>query len=225
MKKSAIALLAAGLMFGTTAMADTDIPGGLYVNFDVGSSRLGAHAADFDRIAAGVAGSGATVVESHFDRRARGWSLTLYGMQGERFGIEVGRLKLDPMSYDARVNVDSGAGPSQLPIHIGMRSRGWTLAGLGLVHLTDALQLEGRAGAYFGRTRTTASYPADGGGSVRFRDKDYRASLMLNAGLLYSPQDKPYGLTLAYTWLDDVAGRHVSRVSLGVRFWVARGSP
>jgi opacity protein-like surface antigen len=225
MRKSAIAAVAMGILSGTAAAAENRNAGGLYLNFDIGSAKSGAHAADYDRLAADLVGSGATVLESRIDRRQSGWGLALWGIQEEHFGIEVSRLKLGVMSHDAILELNDGAAQATLPVTTAVSSRGWSLSSVGIVHLNESLQLEGRAGAYFGKATTTTSWPAQSAGSVQFSRGDSSTSLMLGGGIVYTPPKSGFGLTAGYTWLNDIAGKPLGRVSVGVRMWMARGSP
>lgn len=223
--KAAAALLALGVLSGSEAVAGHGTEGGMYMGVDFGSARLDARAADYDSLAmqGGGGGSNVNVLESRFDRSDSGWSLVLWGIQEGHFGMELGYQKLGTMSWEG-VLAAEGDGQAQLPVEIGISSRGWSGSAMAVWAFNDRVQLEGRAGAYFGKSKTFASFPVEGVGAVGISSKDSSISPMLGANVVFFAA-RHAALNLGYTWFNDVAGKNLGRLSLGARLYLGRGSP
>lgn len=218
-----IALLALGTLSGTAIAAGHGTEGGLYMGVDFGNATLDARAGDFDSFAAKSAGgeSAGSVSSSRLDHSDTGWSLVLWGMQERHFGMEVAYHKLGTMAWKGTVAID---GVEALPVNVGISSSGWSGSAVGIWAFNDRLQLEGRAGAYFGKARTGASFPAEGVGTVKVSEKDPGISPMLGANLVFFPSRR-VALNLGYVWFSDVAGKSLGRASLGARLYLGRGGP
>lgn len=218
-----IAVMALGVLSGSALAAGHGTEGGLYMGMDFGSARLDARASHFDSFAAQAAAGTATagVLDSRLDRSGSGWSLVLWGMQERHVGMEVAYHKLGTMSWDGTVQVE-GAGQA-LPVQISISSKGWSGSAVAIWAFNDRLQLEGRAGAYLGKTRQVASFPVEGPGTVKVSDKDSQVSPMLGANLLFLA-NRHVAVNLGYTWFSDIAGRSLGRVTLGGRLYIGRGA-
>jgi hypothetical protein len=224
LRQGTIALLVLGVLAGGEAVAGHGVEDAMYMTADFGSSTLNARVSDYESFAMQAAGEGSdvSVLDSNFDRNDTGWSLVLYGAHKEHLGMEVGYMKLGTMSWEGMLGVDDGAGQTQLPVNVGIKSRGWTASALGIWALNERVQLEGRVGAYFGKSKTFAASPGDNTGAVRISDKDSSISAMLGGNVVFAV-GKSSALTLGYTWFNDVAGKSLGRASVGYRLFLGRG--
>lgn len=218
-----ITLVALGAVSGSAVAAEHGTEGGLYMGVDFGSATLDARPGSFDAFATRAAGGTSTagVLDSRFDNSDSGWSLVLWGMQERHVGMEVAYHKLGTMSWDGTVQVEGA--DQALPVQVGISSSGWSGSGVAIWAFNDRVQLEGRAGAYFGKARKVASFPVEGLGTVRVSDKHSQLSPMLGANLLFLA-GRHVALNLGYTWFSDVAGKSLGRISLGGRLYIGRGA-
>lgn len=218
-----IALLACGAIPGNAMAAGHGTEGGVYMGVDFGKTTLDARAGDFNSFASRAVGgaSAASTSGSQLDRSDSGWSLVLWGMQERHFGMEVAYHRSVTMDWRGAVDIDGEE--VAVPVSVGISSKGWSGSAVGIWAFNDRLQLEGRAGAFFGQAKTVASFPIEGAGTVKVSEKDSGISPMLGANLVFFPSRR-FALNLGYTWFGDVAGKSVGRVSLGGRLYIARGS-
>jgi opacity protein-like surface antigen len=94
-----------------------------------------------------------------------------------------------------------------------------SLAGTWPIH--DRLSLEGRAGAFFGKTETRISGVITGGfGDQTFNNllgSDSKVGLAAGVGAVAAINDT-WAIRAGYDYLDTAFGKDAGRVSLGVRF-------
>lgn len=179
-----------------------------YAGLDIGYSLIGLQAGGVDEPGVEFASS---------DRRDTGYAITL----GWRFSpqlaaegtfIEAGEARFDLAAVD-------GAPVSNATIRV--RSSGVVLSLAGNWPLHDSLSLEGRAGAYIGKTETRvrgmATSPLGGRPINSLVGSDSKVGLTAGIAALVA-FNETWALRAGYDYLDKAFGKDAGRISLGVRF-------
>lgn len=179
-----------------------------YAVFDIGNSSIGLDTEGVEQAGGQSLGS---------DRRDTGYAITLGWRFSPQLAAEAAFIDLGEGSYD--VAVDDGGAVSNATI--GVQSTGVLLSLAGSWPFHDRWSLEGRAGAYLGKTETrvrgTVANPL---GSQPFNNllgSESRAGLAAGVGVVAAFNDT-WALRVGYDYLDKAFGKDARRVSVGVRF-------
>lgn len=179
-----------------------------YAVVDLAYSMIGLEAAGIEE--AGLQPSGS-------DRRDTGFAITLGWRFSPHLAAEGTFLELGEGKFD--VAVQDGGPVSNAKI--GVQSSGVLLSLAGTWPIHDKLSLEGRAGAFLGKTVTRASGVVTGplGGQTfnNLLGSDSKAGLAAGIGAVAAFNDT-WALRAGYDYLDGAFGKDAARVSLGVRF-------
>lgn len=187
---------------------------------DFGRTTYGGSASHYDALALEhLAGAGldATLGNPDFDPRYTQHRPRSFGMrwQNSSAALEIGYFNLGRASYAASGQVDVGGGPTDLATNLTTKSHGPALSIIAILPFGGIWQLEGRGGAYYGRTRTTWSATVDGSDTYTGADGRHELSPLAGAALVVDA-GRQSALSLGFTRFFDVANRHVDRLSLGV---------
>ncbi len=168
------------------------------------------------RDTAGVEDAGVQTTDS--DRRDTGYGITLGWRFTPHLAAEGSFLEMGEGRYD--VAVQSGGTVSNATIRV--RSSGVLLSLAGTWPVHDRLSLEGRAGAYLGKTETrlrgSMSNPLVGNQTFNnLLDSDSKVGLAAGVGAVAALSER-WALRLGYDHLDTAFGADAGRASLGVRF-------
>lgn len=148
------------------------------------------------------------------DRSATGFGITLgwpftKHLAAEGTFLELGEGKLD---------VATQGPPPVTSSRIGVQSAGVLLALAGTWPIHDRLSLEGRAGAYIGKSQTRARGLVGGNLSYnRLLGSDSDFGLAAGVGAVASLNDR-WALRAGYDYIDGAFGKNASRLSAGIRF-------
>lgn len=180
-----------------------------YAVVDIGYSLIGLETAGMEQ---------AELQPSGIDRRATGFGITLGWRFSPHLAAEGTFVELGEGTFDvAAPNGDAPASNAR----ISVRSSGVVLSLAGTWPIHDRLSLEGRAGAYLGKTQTRArGVVTNPLGSQTFNNlvgSDSKAGLAAGVGAVVALNDT-WALRAGYDYLDKAFGKDAGRVSLGVRF-------
>jgi opacity protein-like surface antigen len=207
-RRSGTAAIVAVALCAFTAQAFA-LPPPPYAVVDLAHTQIGLEAAGIEE--AGLQPSGS-------DRRDTGFAITLGWRFSPHLAAEGTFLELGEGKFDAAVQ----NGGSVSNAKIGVRSNGVLLSLAGTWPVHDKLSLEGRAGAYLGKTETRASGVITGPlGNQTFSnsrlESDTKAGLAAGVGAVAAFNDT-WAVRAGYDYLDGAFGKDAGRVSLGVRF-------
>lgn len=180
-----------------------------YAVVDIGYSLIGLETAGMEQ---------AELQPSGIDRRDTGFGITLGWRFSPHLAAEGTFVELGEGTFDvAAPNGDAPASNAR----ISVRSSGVVLSLAGTWPIHDRLSLEGRAGAYLGKTQTRArGVVTNPLGSQTFNNlvgSDSKAGLAAGVGAVVALNDT-WALRAGYDYLDKAFGKDAGRVSLGVRF-------
>jgi opacity protein-like surface antigen len=152
------------------------------------------------------------------DRRDTGYAITLGWRFSPHLAAEGTFAELGEGRY--AVAVEDGGPVSN--VTVGVRSSGVLLSLAGTWPLHDRLSLEGRAGAYFGKTETRVrgvmTSPLVGNQTFSsLLGSDSKVGLAAGIGAV-TALNETWGLRVGYDYLDKAFGKDARRISLGVRF-------
>jgi opacity protein-like surface antigen len=177
-----------------------------YVVVDIGRSSIGLDTTELEE--AGLQSSGS-------DRRDSGYAITLGWRFSPHLAAEAAFVDLG----EGNVAVEDGGPVSNATVAI--QSTGVLLALTGAWPIHDKWSLEGRAGAYLGKTETRIRGVVTGPlGSQPINSllgSDSKAGLAAGVGAVVAFSDA-WALRLGYDYLDKAFGQDAGRASLGVRF-------
>lgn len=179
-----------------------------YAGFDIGHSLIGLKGSDLGNDGFQTVGS---------DRRDTGYAITLGWRFSPRLAAEASFTELGEGSYD--VLVEDGGPVSDATVKV--RSSGALLALAGTWPIHDRLSLEGRAGAYLGKTETrvrgVVSGPFGNQTLNQLVGSDTKVGLAAGVGAV-AAINETWAMRLGYDYLDQAFGADAGRFSLGVRF-------
>lgn len=192
--------------FSAHALAAAPPP---YAVVDIGYTSIG-------RETAGLDDAGVQTTDS--DRRDTGYAITLGWRFSPHLAAEGSFIEMGEGRYD--VAVPNGGTVSNGTIRV--RSSGVLLSLAGTWPLHDRLSLEGRAGAYLGKTETrlrgVMSNPLVGNQAFdNLLESDSKIGLAAGVGAVAAFSER-WALRLGYDYLDSAFGADAGRISLGVRF-------
>lgn len=179
-----------------------------YAAADLAYSSIGLKASGFE-------GNG--VQSRSSDRSDVGYALTLGWRFSPYLAAEAALLHLGEGKYDVTIQdgTDTADGT------VGVRSRGALLALAASWPIDDRWSIEGRAGAYLGKTETRVSgemtTPFGNQAFSTLIDSDSSTGVAAGAAVL-AAFNETWAVRLGYDYLDEAFGENASRVSLGVRF-------
>lgn len=148
------------------------------------------------------------------DRSATGFGITIGWRFTPHLAVEGAFLDLG----EARFDIADQVSPPVSNARIGVQSSGVLLALAGTWPVHDRLSLEGRAGAYIGKTENRAKGSVTG--SLAFNNligSDSSTSLAVGIGAVASLSDT-WALRAGYDHVDKAFGKDARRISFGVRF-------
>lgn len=176
-----------------------------YAVVDIGRSRISTDPAAIDD--AGLEPTGR-------DRSATGFAITLGWPFTKHLAAEGTFVELG----EGKVNVATQGPPPVTNFRIGVQSAGVLLALAGTWPVTDRLSLEGRAGAYLGRTQTKARGLVGSNLTYeRLLGSESDFGLAAGVGAVASFNDT-WALRAGYDYIDAAFGKNAGRISLGLRF-------
>lgn len=198
----------AGVAFCAFAAPALALPPPPYAVVDLGYSFIGLKAAG-----AGEAG----VQSSASDRRDTGLGITLGWRFSPHLAAEATFVQLGQGEYAVAVE-DAGDVSNAT---VGVRSSGFLLSLAGTWPIHEKLSLEGRAGAYVGKTETrlrgVMTNPLGTRAFSNLLGSDSGAGLAVGVGAVAAFNDT-WAMRVGYDYLDNAFGKDAGRVSLGVRF-------
>lgn len=207
MRRSGTAAIVGVALCAFTAEASA-LPPPPYAVVDLAYSMIGLETAGMEE--AGLQPSGS-------DRRGTGFAITL----GWRFSPHLAAEGTFLVLGEGRFNVAVQNGGSVSNATIGMQSSGVLLSLAGTWPVHDKLSLEGRAGAFLGKTDTRVSGVMTGPfGNQTFSNmlgSDSKAGLAAGVGAVAALNDT-WSVRAGYDYLDGAFGKDAGRISLGVRF-------
>jgi opacity protein-like surface antigen len=159
------------------------------------------------------------VEESSLDKSNAGFSLAVGYQITQNIAVEAAYLDLGRVSFDASGTVDGGEGAvSEFAIGAGFKSKGPSLSVVGSWPINEMFSIDGRIGAYKGKTKGDLSVSVDAEGEEGVVASDKNTSMLLGVGATWSLTET-IGVRLGYTRIQDaVAERDVDRFALGLRF-------
>jgi opacity protein-like surface antigen len=194
-------------LYAFTAQA-VALPPPPYAVVDLGYSMIGLEASEMEE--AGLQPTGS-------DRNDTGFGITLGWRFSPHLAAEGTFLILGEGKFDVAVPNN----PSVSNAKVGVQSSGVLLSLAGTWPIHDRLSLEGRAGAFFGKTETRISGVITGGfGDQTFNNllgSDSKVGLAAGVGAVAAINDT-WAIRAGYDYLDTAFGKDAGRVSLGVRF-------
>lgn len=209
------AAIAAGVLLALGGMASqASAAQGFYAEADVGTTSVDLKKAELDEWIE------VPTSASSLDKSDIGYGLAVGYRFSPYFGVEAGYLDLGKSSYKLE--------DEEAALDLDLRSRGPALSLVGTWPINDIWSLEGRAGAYFGKSKLSASI-TDGVDSLQMSlDSESHTSLLLGAGIVASFGER-WSARLGYTWIDTAAKVRDeeidadwkgsgSRISLGLRY-------
>lgn len=179
-----------------------------YAGFEIGQSSIGLKGSDLGNDGFQSVGG---------DRRDTGYAITLGWRFSPSLAAEASFTELGESSYD--VLVDDGGPVSDATVKV--RSSGILLALVGTWPVTERLSLEGRGGAYLGKTETRVravmSGPFGNQALNQLVGSDTKVGLAAGVGAVAS-LNETWAIRLGYDFLDKAFGADAGRISLGVRY-------
>lgn len=179
-----------------------------YAVVDIGHSSIGRKTAGLQEEGLQPRGS---------DRHDTGYAITLGWRFTSHLAAEGTFIELGEGRYD--VAVEDGGPVSNATV--GVRSSGALLALAGTWPIHDRLSLEGRAGAYLGKTETRVRgvmmNPLGGRAFNSLVGSNTKAGLAVGAGAVAAFNDT-WAVRVGYDYLDKAFEADAGRISLGVRF-------
>lgn len=148
------------------------------------------------------------------DRSATGFGITIGWRFTDHLAVEGAFLDLGEGSYD----IENQLSPPVTNARIGVQSSGVLLALAGTWPVHERLSVEGRAGAFIGKTETRIRGSVTGSlGFNNLLGTDSRTSLAAGIGAVASLNDA-WALRAGYDYVDKAFGKDARRISFGVRF-------
>lgn len=140
-----------------------------------------------DALSGGVQSEGGSLdlSDSSTRRSAVTWSASVGYQASSFFAVEASYIDLGPLTYEATGTETALLGASALSADLKISSQGPALALVGILPVTDALEISGRVGAYEGRTTTDYSTVVAGTPYTGTLAKT-STSLLLGAGAQYA---------------------------------------
>lgn len=197
----------AGVALGAITTSALALPPPPYVVADMGYTRLGQKSSGFEELGP-QSGGGRNV--TGFGVMA-GWRFTPH------LAAEGGFLELG----EGKFHIDIPDGSTVLNAHVGVKSRGMVLALAGTWPVNDKLSLEGRGGAYFGKTKVrlrgeeTTTF-----GTRKFNQRlasDSGTGLLVGLGAVYAVNET-WAVRAGFDYLDKAFSKDAGRLSVGVRY-------
>lgn len=198
----------AGIALCAVAARVDALPPPPYAVFDIGQSLIGRESSGIDE--AGVQSVGS-------DRRDTGYAFTLGWRFSPHLAAEGSFAELGEARYTLAVE---NGGPVSNPT-VRVRSSGVMLSLAGTWPIHERWSLEGRAGAYLGKTETrlrgTVTHPLGSQAINNLVGSESRVGLAAGVGAVAAINDT-WALRVGYDYLDTAFGKHAQRIAVGVRF-------
>lgn len=176
-----------------------------YAVMDIGRSQIGLDASEIE---------GAGLQPTGRDRSATGFAITIGWRFTPHLAAEGTFLELG----EGRFAVADPGNPLVSNARIGVQSSGVLLALAGTWPVHDRLSLEGRAGAYIGKTETRARGFVTGNlGFNSLLGSESSNGLAVGIGAVAALNDS-WALRAGYDFVDGAFEKDARRISLGVRF-------
>jgi OmpA-OmpF porin, OOP family len=156
------------------------------------------------------------------ERDDSNWSAHVGYMFTPYFGLEAGYLDLGTLKYQATATETSYFGASPVAVRLDISSRGPILAIPAVLPLTEAWEIDGRVGAYEGRTNTDY-FSRVGTGTTSGSMPETSTSLLLGVGTAYAFA-LHWSLRVGFTYLNHLEDKlfdsnfNVKLVSAGVSY-------
>jgi opacity protein-like surface antigen len=170
------------LLTGATSLEAMAADGGFYVgaNGGITLSSYSRSSADNDLVAA--FNNALTIDSSAMDKPSGVWWADVGYMLSPHFGVEASYLNLGSLNYQAYGPYMDG---ERFGAKVNINSRGPALALRGTVPLWNAVSIDGRAGVYFGKSKSyyLTEIGSDGTSGT---DSTTAGSLLLGVGGSYS---------------------------------------
>lgn len=148
------------------------------------------------------------------DRRATGYGITLGWRFSDHLGAEATFLDLG----EARFNVADPGGGLVSNAKIGVQSYGMVISLAGTWPVNERLSLEGRAGAFIGKTETRASGFVTGNlGYSSLLGSESSAGLAAGLGAVAAFNDR-WALRAGFDYIDGAFEKDSRRIAVGIRF-------
>jgi OmpA-OmpF porin, OOP family len=216
---SGAVLLAIGMVSAPTVAV-----AGFYVEADVGTSDFDISRSEIDdTLLDAFEDEGLDVLngQSDLDKSSTRASFAVGYQFTPNLAVEAGFVDLGRIQYDSSGLVDGGEGNIAVDVQLKAKTSGPALSVIGAWPLNDRFALEGRVGAYFGKTRATATASAalDPAENVSVSDSDTDTSMLLGVGAVWTTSES-IALRLGYTRFDKALGgeQSVDRISFAVRY-------
>lgn len=204
MKGAAAIVGAAFCAITTGALA---LPPPPYVVADMGYTHMGQKSSGFEELGP-QSGGGRNV--TGFAVMA-GWRFT------EHLAAEGGFMDLG----EGKFSIVIPEGSSVLNAHVGVESRGMVLSLAGTWPINEKLSVEGRGGAYFGKTKARLrgeEMTTFGTRKINQRlASDSRTGLLVGLGAVYAVNET-WAVRAGFDYLDKAFGKDAGRLSVGVRY-------
>ena len=204
MRRKKTAATTAIVLFAIAAPAFA-LPPPPYAVFDVGRTQLGLKSSDIQDAGFQPTGS---------DRSATGFGITLGWRFTPNLAVEGGFFDIG----EGRFDIESQGIPPVSNVKLGVQASGVLLALAGTWPVHERLSLEGRAGAFIGKTETRVKSGTGGGlGLNSLVGSESRTGLAAGIGAVASLNDT-WALRAGFDYIDKAYGKDARRISLGVRF-------
>jgi opacity protein-like surface antigen len=188
-KTRAISLLAAAAttvcLSSPPAVADDT---GFYVGANVGHVLRTYSLTDIDNgLSAAFATSGNSVVLSSSSLRKDHvmWTADVGYMASRNFGIEASYLHLGSLAYSTSGTESAGGAGTAVSVNLDIKSRGPALAAVAVLPMSNWWTIDGRVGAYEGKTISTHTTTIDGN-SISGAQSKTSTSLLAGAGTAFT---------------------------------------
>jgi opacity protein-like surface antigen len=181
----AVLALSTWLLSPAAALAD----GGLYLGASGGYTLDSYHRADLnDALVENFAASDYTLVLHGASLHEQGtpWALEVGYRFSSYFGLEASYLELSSLRYQGAgtATPQFGGSGGKVAVNLDIKSRGPTLAFVGMLPLTNQWNLEARLGAYEGKTLTDYAASVIGASSSGVESQT-SASVLASVGTQY----------------------------------------
>jgi opacity protein-like surface antigen len=182
---------------------------GMYVGTSFGRVLSTYRHSDLDRALASAFNNEITLGSTSIRRNETTWSVDIGYMASSHFGVEASYLNLGTLKYRAAGTETAAGGGKKVSVNVNMKSRGPTLALLGVVPMTNAWEVDARIGAYSGKTSTgftSVVGPDTHSGS----DSKASVSLLIGVGSSYTVSEH-WAFRLDYIRLNHVSEKIFNR--------------
>lgn len=206
----------AATLLSASSLAAAAEPG-FYVATDVAMDSADFGSSDFD----GLFDSDELdfdVDDAGLDKSNAGFALAFGYQFNPYLAVEASYVNVGKVSYDASGTVDGGEGfTGDFAVGIDYKSKGPALAVVGSWPINEMFSIDGRVGAYMGKTTGFLSVSVDDETLEGPVASDTKTGLLVGVGATWTLTES-VALRAGYTRLQDgVAERDVDRFSVGLR--------